>query len=447
MEGSEEKDNNPRHPELWDEPDHIRNELVRTMSHIYRNGLTTTSGGNMSVVDSLGNIWITPSGTDKGSLKPEEVVCVAPDCNYEGTFRPSMEYPLHRAIFNARPDIRALIHAHPPMLTAFSIVHRTPETSLLNGWREICKTAGFAAYGTPGSNEMGEIVAAEFLKGHDSVIMENHAAVAGGKDLAEALARLEALEYCARTLHAAAVIGEISIPDHARNDNPKLPAGSQLHPSGPGLHTGETDGVLTPEEESLAEEICLMASRACNRGLMYGFCGTMSARAAGDRFLITRERVLRCDMAKTGIIPAGIPGASSNGLHARLHGEIYRRFPSVRAVITASPPNLMAFAVTGKETDVRTIPESWLLLQELPSLPATALSPGNEEIFEKLRSGLPAVLLQHDSVLVTGNSLLQAFDRLEVAEMTAMSLVLAKQFGEVKSIPEEQIEVLKSTFL
>ena len=59
MEKSEEIEMNSRHPELWDEPDYIRNELARTMEHIYSHGMTTTSGGNMSVIDSLGNIWIT----------------------------------------------------------------------------------------------------------------------------------------------------------------------------------------------------------------------------------------------------------------------------------------------------------------------------------------------------------------------------------------------------
>ncbi|HQB52435.1 MAG TPA: class II aldolase/adducin family protein, partial [Bacteroidales bacterium] len=110
-----------RHPELWDEPDYIRKEIACTMSHIYRYGLTTTSGGNISVTDSLGNLWITPSGTDKGSLKPGEVVCVTHDGTWEGPFRPSSEYPLHRSVYAVRPDIRALIHAHPPLLTSFSI--------------------------------------------------------------------------------------------------------------------------------------------------------------------------------------------------------------------------------------------------------------------------------------------------------------------------------------
>ncbi len=474
MEGSEENDMKSRHPELWDEPDYIRKEMAHTMGHIYSHGMTTTSGGNMSVMDSLGNIWITPSGTDKGSLKPGEVVCVAPDGTSEGQLKPSMEYPLHRAVYDARSDIRAIIHAHPPMLTSFSIVHRIPDTSILNGWREICGSVGYAVYATPSSWEMGENVAAEFRKGHDAVIMENHAAVAGGKDLAEALARLEAMEYCARTIHAAAVIGEIRIPDNIQNENSELPSGNQMPQSGPRSRPGESASVTTPENELLAEEICRMTTRACDRGLMYGYCGTVSARAGGDRFLITGERILRCNIVKHEIDtvnyvvngnndePAGDTddaggrnrvddeirtGTTGNGLHTWLQAEIYRRFPSINAIITAQPPCLMTFAVTGKEIDVRTIPESWLLLQELPSVALGTLQHGREDIFNCLAKGNPAVLIRNDSVIVTGESLLQAFDRLEVAEMTAMSLVLARQIGEVKSISEEQIEVLKSTFL
>lgn len=471
MERSEENGMNSRQPELWDEPDHIRNVMARTMGHIYNHGMTTTSGGNMSVMDSLGNIWITPSGTDKGLLKPDEMVCVAPDGTFEGPLKPSMEYPLHRAVYDARPDIRALIHAHPPMLTSFSIVHRIPDTSILNGWREICGSVGYAGYSTPGSREMGEKVAAEFRKGLDAVIMENHAAVTGGKDMAETLARMEALEYCARTIHASGIIGEIRIPGYVQNENSELPSGNQLPQSGPGSRSGESVCVMTPEDEFLAEEICRMTTRACNRGIMYGFCGTVSARAGGDRFLITGERILRCNILKHDIDtiiyggnrninePAGDTGEAGgkklvddeirtgSSLNTLLHAEIYRRFPSVNTVIAAQPPYLMAFAVTGRDIDVRTIPESWLLLQEMPSVPFGASSAGREEIFEKMSAGSPVVLIRNDSVLVTGDNLLQAFDRLEVAEMTAMSLILAQSLGKVRPIGEEQIEVLRRTFL
>ncbi|MDX9730042.1 MAG: class II aldolase/adducin family protein [Bacteroidales bacterium] len=440
---SEDKGTDFRHPELWDTPDRIRNELAKTMGHIYRHGMTTLSGGNLSVIDGLGNIWITPSGTDKGSMKPDDLVCVAPDGTVEGLHKPSMEYPLHREVYKARPDIRALIHAHPPVLTSFSIVHRVPDTSVVRSWREICGSAGYAGYETPGSDGMGKTVASEFMKGHDTVIMENHAVVAGGKDLAEALARLEALEYCARTIHAAGFIGELKISDEIHEDNSEILSGytalqgsgdlqSVLHGAAPGI-----------DEEPLAEEICGLTVRACNRGLLYGFSGTVSARSTGNNFLITQDKVLRCYIGKENITRADGTGLS---LNARMHADIYNRLSSVNAVITAQPPYLMAFAVTGKEIDVRTIPESWLLLREMPLVSVAAVAPENEEIFAKLAAGSPAVLISNDSVLVTGESLLQAFDRLEVAEMTARSLIVGQSLGTVKPISSQDISELRKAF-
>ena len=443
MEKSDENELNSRHPELWDEPDFIRHELARTMDHIYSHGMTTTSGGNMSVADSLGNIWITPSGTDKGALKPDEVVCVAPDGNFEGRLEPSMEYLLHRAVYDARPDIRALIHAHPPMLTSFSIVHRVPDTSVAGAWRDTCGTAGYAGYAIPGSEAMAENVASEFRKGHNAVIMENHAVVTGGRDMAEALARLEALENCALTIHAAGSLGEIRIKEVVQYDAPELPSGPPSANSGLEPEAREGVNELSHEEELLAEEISRISFRACKRGLFYGFCGTISGRSTGDDFLITTERILRYDLGKAGIARSGPRGTGTESL---LHREIYRRFPYVNAVIGALPPYLMAFAVTGKEFDARTIPESWLMLRELPVVVTGASLPGREEIFERLNSGSPAVIICNDSVVVTGENLIQAFDRLEVAEMTAMSLVTAGPLGRIHPIDGEKINDLDKKF-
>lgn len=434
-----------RHPELWDTPDRIRRELVNAMSHIYRHGMTTTSGGNLSVADGLGNIWITPSGTDKGSMKPGDVVCVAPDGTFEGLHRPSMEYPLHRAVFNARPDLTALIHAHPPVLTSFSIVHRIPDTSVVHEWQELCGPVGYAAFAVPGSISMGELVAPEFSKGHNTVIMENHAVIVGGRNLAEALARLETLEYCAGAIHAAGYREGIVMPGDSRQEHPDRTAGGRMQPPGPELPLETVGSILNPEEEQLAEEICVMAVRACDRGLMYGFSGTVSARSDGGTVLVTPGNVLRCSLVKDDIVPCR-GGEDACPGEERLHSEIYQMLPSVRAVITARPRYLMAFAISGRPTDVRTIPESWLLLRELPALPSGTTGQDHEPVLSKLAEGFPAVLIGNDAVLVTGESLLQAFDRLEVAEMTARSLVIGESLGFVSPISNGNIEKLRIAF-
>ncbi|HXN35994.1 MAG TPA: class II aldolase/adducin family protein, partial [Opitutaceae bacterium] len=78
---------------------HPREELVATMQRIYRYHMTTTSGGNLSILDPDGSIWITPARVDKGALAPGDVVRVWPDGRQEGVHPPSSELPFHREIY------------------------------------------------------------------------------------------------------------------------------------------------------------------------------------------------------------------------------------------------------------------------------------------------------------------------------------------------------------
>ncbi|MFV0268569.1 MAG: class II aldolase/adducin family protein, partial [Draconibacterium sp.] len=101
---------------------HPRDQITMIIDKIYRSGLTTTSGGNISIIDENGDVWVTPSAIDKGTLRPTDIVCVKSDGTIEGRHKPSSEYPFHIAIYKSRPDIKAVIHAHPPALVSFSIV-------------------------------------------------------------------------------------------------------------------------------------------------------------------------------------------------------------------------------------------------------------------------------------------------------------------------------------
>src|SRR6188768_440539 len=92
---------------------HPRDEIMQTMERIYRYRMTTTSGGNLSIREQNGDIWITPARIDKGNLTRQDIVRVAADGTVDGLHRPSSEFPFHRAIYHARPDIRAIVHAHP----------------------------------------------------------------------------------------------------------------------------------------------------------------------------------------------------------------------------------------------------------------------------------------------------------------------------------------------
>ena len=121
---------------------HPRDAIMRAMGRVYRYRMTTTSGGNISARDEDGTTWITPAGVDKGGLTREDIVRVRPDGAAEGRHCPSSELPFHRAIYAARPDLRAIVHAHPVALVAFSICRRGPETRLLPTARRVCAVVG-----------------------------------------------------------------------------------------------------------------------------------------------------------------------------------------------------------------------------------------------------------------------------------------------------------------
>ena len=92
---------------------HPRDELLATMERIYQYRMTTTSGGNLSIREENGDIWITPTRVDKGTLRREDMVFVGKNGKVEGIHPPSSELPLHQAVYRTRPDLRGLVHATP----------------------------------------------------------------------------------------------------------------------------------------------------------------------------------------------------------------------------------------------------------------------------------------------------------------------------------------------
>ncbi|MCY1719541.1 class II aldolase/adducin family protein [Prolixibacteraceae bacterium Z1-6] len=421
---------------------HPRDQITMIIDKIYRSGLTTTSGGNISVIDDNGDVWVTPSAIDKGTLRASDIVCVRKDGTIEGKHKPSSEYPFHIAIYKCRPEIKAVIHAHPPALVSFSIVRQIPDTNVIPQAKHVCGPIGYAPYALPGSNELGDVIADEFEKGVNAVIMENHGTVVGGADLSDAYQRFETMEFCARTLINGSTIGTPRYLTDAQIDDfeNQIP---RLLP--------EMKKVSYPSDErAIREQIQRIVLRACDQGLMISSYGTVSVRWKDNDFLITPTNVARWDIQLKDIVqikdgkrePGKIPSRST-----WLHQEIYKRYPHINSIILTQTPYLMAYSVTDEKIDVRTIPESWIFLQDIPNVPFGSHFAGEETILETLSKNTPAVIINNDSVLVTGDKLLGTFDKLEVAEFSAKSLTMGASLGTLVPINDEQVEDLRKKFL
>ena len=415
--------------------------IVEIMDRIYKQGMTTTSGGNVSVKDAYGNTWITPAGVDKGELKPSDIVCIKKDGTVTGNHLPSSEYPFHKAVYDCRPDIKSIVHAHPPALVSYSITRQFPDSLAICSTRSICGSIGYAPYAMPGSQALGEKVAREFSKGFDVIIMENHGAVAGGAGLEEAFQRFESFEYCANTLIAANTLGK---PDYL-TDMQVTTYCSQLEY----VYPENTQAGMAGSDKNKMDEILKFVQRACRQGLMTSFSGTVSLRSDGNNFLVTPAFIPRWQLQASDIVKI-TDGKCEKGKtpsrFSRLHQAIYENNPEIHSIIMAQPVNLMAFGISGTPFDVHTIPESLMYLKEVVMLPfQTDFDKLTELVVSQCKTS-NAMILRHNTVLTTGKSLLQVYDRLEIAEFGAKSLIMSKSIGEFKPISSQQAEEIRKTY-
>lgn len=419
---------------------HPRDEIMRTMDRIYRYRMTTTSGGNLSIRDAEGNIWISPARVDKGNLTRKDIVCVRSDGSVDGLHPPSSEFPFHKAIYAARPDIKSIVHAHPVALVAFSICRNTPNARLFHQAHSVCGKIGFAPYACPGSEALGKSIADTFAEGCDSVVLENHGVVVAGSSLATAFERFEAFEFAGKTLIKANQLGEVRFLDDTQLQQAVV-RGVDFESYVP--------GVATAKEQELRKQLCDFVRRGCRQRLLISTEGSFSARVDQDSFLITptqRDRELLCEEDFVLVRGDDRETGKLASRAARAHQAIYAQHAHVQSIVFAHPVNATAFSVTDVNLDVRTIPESYVFLRDVQRVPYAVQYRHDGSIAEYVSARNPAAILQNDGVLVTGSTVLDAFDRLEVLESTAEAVINAGAIGKVSVMSDAVIDELCKEF-
>ncbi len=419
---------------------HPRDEIMEMMQRIYRYDMTTTSGGNISLRDEDGSIWITPARVDKGNLKREDIICVKSNGEVVGPHPPSSEFPFHKAIYEARPELKGVVHAHPVALVAFSINGKVPNSLLFHQTHKVCGNVGFAPYALPGSDALADEIAKAFTRGDNCVVLENHGVVVGGESVQNAFQRFETLEFAAKTIIKASSIGEIR---YLKEEDIQLPRKgfTYLPEFDPPTPTGD--------EKELRKELCAFSRRGYEKRLVISTEGSFSARLDDTSFLITPYKVDRNTLELADIVLVK-NGARERGKYAsraaRNHRAIYDQNPDVKAIVNAYTVHASAFGVTDRKLDSRTIPESYIFLKDIQRIPYGAQFNNPEALAETFSMDQPIALLENDGMMVCGRSILDAFDRLEVLETTAEAILNSMPLGPLTPMPDEVIDELNAAF-
>ena len=185
-----------------------REAVCRVGRLLYDRGYVAANDGNISVKVAENRLLITPSGVSKGRMTPEMLLVTDMDgAVIEGDRHPSSEGKMHLEVYRGRPDVNAVVHAHPPVSTAFAVCRRGLETPYLSelvaGLGQVPCTTSFAMLST---EEVPESVR-PYLAEHNALLLANHGALAWGGDLWEAFDRLETVEHTAKIVLNAQLLG------------------------------------------------------------------------------------------------------------------------------------------------------------------------------------------------------------------------------------------------
>ncbi len=193
----------------------LRKDIVEVGRRIWLRGYVAANDGNISVRIGPDEFLCTPTGVSKGFMTPEMVIKVnGRGERISGTLKPSTEIKLHLGVYRDRPDVNAVVHAHPPVSTAFAVAGLPLSKCTLP---EVIISLGnipLAQYGTPSTEELPAAIA-KYVKDHDAFLLENHGALTVGTDVYNAYHKMETMEHFATiSLAARQLGGEQELPSH-----------------------------------------------------------------------------------------------------------------------------------------------------------------------------------------------------------------------------------------
>jgi len=184
-----------------------RQDIVEIGKLVFQKGWIAANDGNISIRLDDERVLCTPTSICKGMMKPEDlIVCDIQGRKIEGQRERTSEIDMHLTIYRMRPDVRSVVHAHPPVATGFATAGRPLDLALLPEVVIGLGSVPLAGYGLPGTPALTEDML-QYIPKFDAILMANHGAVSYGEDAHQAYFRMEVVEHFARITLVAELLG------------------------------------------------------------------------------------------------------------------------------------------------------------------------------------------------------------------------------------------------
>jgi len=185
----------------------LREDIVQVGRLMFDKGWIAANDGNITIRLDEERLMATPTGISKGMMRPEDMlICDLHGDKLCGQRECTSELGMHLAIYQIRPDVRAVVHAHPPVATGFAAAGRALNLALLPEVVIGLGSVPLADYGLPGTPALTEGML-PYIPKYDAILMANHGAVAYGEDVLQAFSKMETVEHFARITLVAELLG------------------------------------------------------------------------------------------------------------------------------------------------------------------------------------------------------------------------------------------------
>ncbi|MDP3581293.1 MAG: class II aldolase/adducin family protein [Ignavibacteria bacterium] len=198
----------------------IKEEIIEIGRRIWTRGYVAANDGNISVKLNDQEVLTTATGVSKGFMTEEMII----QCDMEGNvithggkYRPSSEVKMHLEVYKERPDIKSVVHAHPPYATSFAVAGIPLNKCVLPEAIIVLGAVPLAPYGLPSTMEIPEMIK-PFLQKSDAILLENHGALTFGNDLLSAYHKMETLEHTASIVWKAIQLGNVNVLSDIERD-------------------------------------------------------------------------------------------------------------------------------------------------------------------------------------------------------------------------------------
>lgn len=400
---------------------HPAEEICYVMKRAYQRNMVSSAGGCLSVRDEEGYMWISPTSQDKGNLQPEWIAKYDTQGNQLSDYAGSMEWDNHLAIYNARPDVKAIFHTHSSAMLSIVFAREPLATKTFAGLAAKYKDKiAQIPFSIPGSEQLCSDIVKAVKNDKDILTLDSHGTyILCSSNLFDAFKVQDFIEMTARTQVIAPALGNL-LPDLTEEQIKSYVVNAE----------NEVFDVLERKQETLTEcaarkQLCILAKRGYENRVIDCLGASFSLRLGEDDFIITPADGDIANLKKHDIIRVK-NGKIEEGKVApertAFHRAVYLKNSEVGSVLVGAPAYAAAYCITDAKFDCSIDPELTFCIKGVEKY---TFGTPYEEIAAGFHSNQLAAIVEHDFIAaaaVNGVKTLGIFECMDYATRSVVEM-------------------------